>query len=106
MNILPPEKVQEMRAAFDRGAGTRAAARECGVNRETVARYFTQWRHAKPESWTDFLVSVAGRLSDPGVIKVIDDEIRRIDAEIEEIRTLRKMAVRRHGESLMASFGQ
>ncbi len=44
MNILPPEKIEQLKDAFQRGLSTRAAALECDVNRETAGIYFREWR--------------------------------------------------------------
>jgi hypothetical protein len=43
MNILSREEQDTLRAAWQRGLGVRAAAREARVNRETAGRYFRAW---------------------------------------------------------------
>lgn len=42
---MSAEEVQKLRDAFDRGLGLRKTARDTGLNRETVGRYYREWRN-------------------------------------------------------------
>lgn len=49
MNLLTTEKLQHLRAAWQRGLGVRRAASAVGCNRETAGKYYKSWR-AEPEN--------------------------------------------------------
>lgn len=44
MNVLPSSVVAELASAFAEQKGVRETARECDVDRETVGKYFAQFR--------------------------------------------------------------
>lgn len=55
MNVLPPAKASALHAAFSRGVGVRAAAREVGCNRSTAAAYRRKWIDAELQRAYDVL---------------------------------------------------
>lgn len=103
MNVLPDEIIADLAYAYAEGLSLRGAANRCGVNRETVMRYFRHFAgddttpSAEPSEAPDRFLELAKMLNDPAVIYLIDAEIARIDAIRSELLALRMMAIRRHG---------
>lgn len=117
-HILPLETVEQLRDAWKRGLSTRAAARAVGVHRNTSGFYYRKWTTSPdkidpyaevrrprvpvpaPSSLpNDLVMDIMQHITEPGILKVIDAEIERIDVEIAELTALRRMAVHRHGDN-------
>ena len=104
MNILPDEKIELLAEAFEERRSLRVAARRCGVNRETALRYF---RHFESGGALDTdagpipidpVIAIAGNIGRPEVVSQIDNYLRQLAVELEDLYFLRRCAIRRHGE--------
>lgn len=99
MNVLLPDEIERLRDAWARKSGVRAAARALGINRETVARYYKDWSRPQPmsERHREKVNEIARQITSPAVFDLIDAEMQYLMIEHEELTTLRRIAVRRHG---------
>jgi AcrR family transcriptional regulator len=108
MNQLPDEKIAALASAFADRLSLRRAAAACGVNRDTVLRYFRHFNNdeslpaALPLNENgkteDHFVALARDILSPDIVSRIDARIRELTAQYEELKFARRVAERMHGQ--------
>lgn len=88
MNILSPEKVQQLRDAFDLGLDPSWTARDLSLHHHTVERYFGKWNSRK---WNVTVPSdVKERAQHFRVIAEVEEFLAK-DADLERAARRRRL---------------
>lgn len=108
MNQLSDDRVAALASAYASGMSLRKAATVCGVTRETVLRYYREFEGAPaltpqaaapkpPSGRRDRLLELARDILSPDIVERIDENLRELALEHEELLLARRVAERMHG---------